>query len=241
MTISYFTNSKRPAYAFLFAGILLVFVELFDFLFLRGSGVMNGAEKWLSFLVAFIPGGTLTIFVVNLFIGVYLVWSDTQEGVKLSIDTFWIMLFESLIWAILIYLLLPSFIAKLLPNQINLPMQAGAVLRPSLIQEIALSLSAGFFEELLFRLLLVQGVLWFLGTMNIGKGFSSIRYAIILLAALLFSAVHYIPPFGDPFEFWSFTYRAAFGLIMNALLVLRGFGIVAWTHALYDILVFSLR
>lgn len=236
---TYFQNSRRPAYAFLFAGVLLILVEVFNLLFLSGSGIMNGAEQWLNTLIMLIPGGTLTILVIALFVGAYLVWSDTQEGVKISIDTFVVMFFESLIWAVLIYLLLPSFISKLMLNQISLPMQVGEVAKLSLIQEIALSLSAGFYEELLFRLLLVQGVLWFLGTMNFAHELGFARIAIIVGAALLFSAAHYIPPLGDPFELGSFLYRAVFGLLMNGLLVTRGFGIIVWTHALYDVLVFS--
>ena len=33
-----------------------------------------------------------------------------------------------------------------------------------------------------------------------------------------------------------FTFRLVAGLLLNALYLLRGFGITAWTHALYDVL-----
>jgi len=34
----------------------------------------------------------------------------------------------------------------------------------------------------------------------------------------------------------SFTFRFLFGMALNALLMLRGFGITAWTHSLYNVM-----
>jgi len=58
-----------------------------------------------------------------------------------------------------------------------------------------------------------------------------------VLGALLFSAFHYIGPYGDSLEAGSFIFRALAGLTFSALYLLRGFGITAWTHALYDVFV----
>ncbi|MBI2536635.1 MAG: CPBP family intramembrane metalloprotease, partial [Gemmatimonadetes bacterium] len=33
----------------------------------------------------------------------------------------------------------------------------------------------------------------------------------------------------------SFTFRAVAGLVLSGLFAARGFGITAWTHALYDV------
>ena len=55
-----------------------------------------------------------------------------------------------------------------------------------------------------------------------------------VLGALIFSAFHYIGPYGDPLQLQSFVFRALSGLAFSALYLLRGFGITAWTHALYD-------
>ncbi|HEX9659871.1 MAG TPA: CPBP family glutamic-type intramembrane protease, partial [Rhodothermales bacterium] len=56
-----------------------------------------------------------------------------------------------------------------------------------------------------------------------------------LIGAAIFSAVHYVGPLGDPFTISSFAFRFLFGLMLNGLYILRGFGVVAWTHALYDV------
>ena len=59
----------------------------------------------------------------------------------------------------------------------------------------------------------------------------------VVVSALIFSAFHYIGPYGDPLELRSFVFRTIAGLAFSALYLLRGFGITAWTHAIYDILV----
>jgi len=54
---------------------------------------------------------------------------------------------------------------------------------------------------------------------------------------LLFSAFHYIGPFGEPLRLESFVFRTLAGIAFSALYLTRGFGITAWTHALYDVAV----
>ena len=56
-------------------------------------------------------------------------------------------------------------------------------------------------------------------------------------AVMIFSAVHYIGVYGDPFTLASFSFRFLFGLILNGIFLWRGFGVAAWTHALYDVMV----
>ena len=56
-----------------------------------------------------------------------------------------------------------------------------------------------------------------------------------VVGALIFSAFHYVGAFGDPFELGSFTFRTIAGVIFSGLYLTRGFGITAWTHALYDV------
>ena len=62
----------------------------------------------------------------------------------------------------------------------------------------------------------------------------------VVVSATVFSAAHYIGPYGDPFQVESFVYRLIGGTVFSALYLTRGFGITAWTHALYDLLVLAL-
>ena len=54
-------------------------------------------------------------------------------------------------------------------------------------------------------------------------------------APFIFSAFHYIGPLGDTLEVGSFVFRMVAGVLLSGLFLLRGFGIAAWTHALYDV------
>ena len=62
-----------------------------------------------------------------------------------------------------------------------------------------------------------------------------------ILGAAIFSAFHYIGPYGDRLELYSFAFRMIAGLFFSALYLLRGFGITAWTHALYDVSLLVIR
>src|SRR5437667_58773 len=59
--------------------------------------------------------------------------------------------------------------------------------------------------------------------------------AATLGGAAIFSAFHYIGPYGDRLQLYSFLFRMIAGVFFSALYLVRGFGITAWTHALYDL------
>ena len=59
----------------------------------------------------------------------------------------------------------------------------------------------------------------------------------VLLTSTIFSAAHYLGPYGEAFDAFSFAFRFLAGAFFAVLFVYRGFGIAAGTHALYDIFV----
>ena len=100
--------------------------------------------------------------------------------------------------------------------------------------QLVISLGAGLYEELLFRVLLVGCLLWlFRRLLPGGRGVATVLAVVV--SALIFSVFHYVGPLGDTFAVSSFTFRAIAGVAFSVLYVARGFGIVAWTHALYDL------
>ena len=99
-----------------------------------------------------------------------------------------------------------------------------------------LSLGAGLYEELLFRVILVSGLL-LLARRVLKWGPKLANTFAVAAGALIFSAFHYVGAYGDPLRLDSFVFRTIAGVAFSALYVFRGFGITAWTHALYDVLV----
>ncbi|MDH5752457.1 MAG: CPBP family glutamic-type intramembrane protease, partial [Deltaproteobacteria bacterium] len=88
------------------------------------------------------------------------------------------------------------------------------------LQALALSLGAGLFEELIFRVLLM-GALLYMAAHMMRRALAAL--AAVILSALLFSWVHYIGPFGDPLELSSFMFRFIAGLLFSGLYYWRGF------------------
>lgn len=143
---------------------------------------------------------------------------------------FSLMLAESLMYAIFISILISGFLGYLL----NLSAD-GYLSELSKLQLVALSLGAGLYEELFFRVILVSVLVALFNTFLDSKTATYIFAAVI--AALIFSGVHYIGELGDFFTLSSFLFRFLFGLALNVIYVTRGFGIAAWTHAIYDLIV----
>ena len=106
---------------------------------------------------------------------------------------------------------------------------------------VVMSLGAGFYEEVAFRVgLFGLGALVIRGLQPPGVARVGWLVGWALVEAACFSGWHYIGPMGDPFQLQSFVFRAVCGLCLTAIFAFRGFAPAVWTHALYDIWVMVL-
>ncbi len=106
-----------------------------------------------------------------------------------------------------------------------------------------MSLGAGFYEELVFRVgFYGLGALLVLFLLNVtGRATRFVvRIGWALVAAFVFSAWHYVGELGEPFDLSTFSFRTVCGLIFTAIYHFRGFAPAVWTHALYDLWVLVL-
>ncbi len=112
---------------------------------------------------------------------------------------------------------------------------------------VVMSLGAGFYEELAFRVLLfgfgAKVLVWALAGQRVGLVGSSpslgLRAVLVMVlwalaSAAVFSGMHYVGPLGDPFDLRSFVARAVLALALTLVYATRGFAAAVWTHALYD-------
>lgn len=103
---------------------------------------------------------------------------------------------------------------------------------------VVLSIGAGIYEELVFRLI-GFAVCGFVLVDLLGVRPSRALFASLVITAVAFSLYHYL---GHETPHWrSFLFRTLAGLFFGAVYLWRGFGVAAGTHAAYDVLVFSLR
>jgi hypothetical protein len=113
---------------------------------------------------------------------------------------------------------------------------------PGFFTASVLSLGAGLYEEIAFRVGL-YGVGRRLVLAMMPEALPGQRLMASLgwatLSAAVFSGWHYFGQFGEPFELRSFVFRWVCGVVFTLIYVFRGFAPVVWTHALYDIWVLA--
>ena len=196
---------------------------------------LSGPSLYIGLAVLLIVSGTVIVL------------NERKDNIKLKPHYFVYMMFESLL-----YLPVFIFVVGALTRKITSKLSTMAPLADGysadIWSKIGLSLGAGVYEELVFRVILIGGIFvisnWVLVSLldfDEKKGFFNSQVIAWFIAAnigsLIFSYVHYIGSLGDEFTLVSFIFRYIAGLVLFALYRLRGFGIAAWTHAIYDITV----
>ncbi|MEX2457115.1 MAG: CPBP family intramembrane glutamic endopeptidase [Balneolaceae bacterium] len=230
---SYFYQSRGILYSYLFALPLLVLYEIL----IRISQpdqeyiVRISVDIWFSLLFTLFGLDAFSFtFLIAAIAGAIIVYNKRSQLRDLKIRYFGWMLLECLIYAIVLAMVINILIGW----TFNLSV-AGTLNELSKLQLFALSLGAGLYEELFFRVILVSVLFYIFNKIFQGK--NSSYFLAVIIAALIFSGVHYVGEFGDIWSLRSFIFRFMFGLGLNLIYVKRGFGCAAWTHALYDIIV----
>jgi len=235
---SYWQVSRAPRYSLLFALPLLLAYETLAALQPVGprGALRNGADVILETLFVALAGrwGPLVFMALVIGFGMRLVARDMRaHGGRLRGAVFAGMLLEGAALAVVF----GALVGGLTSHVVRPPAVIGASQMEMLGSgtRIMLSLGAGIYEELLFRVVLVTALAW------LAEGVFGWRPTIaglwaVLVGATVFSAVHYVGPYGDRLTVYSFVFRMIAGVFFSALYVMRGFGITAWTHALYDVL-----
>jgi len=234
MASNYWSDTRAPRYSLIFAFPLLVAYEWLARVLAGEEGVRNGADVLLKSLFVLLGGRHgLTIFAaVLLGTGLVLIVLDWRKSGAPRGIYFAGMLGESVVYALLFGAVTSTLTGLLLRGAGALSIAGEPGL--ALPNQIMVSLGAGIYEELLFRVVLVSALAK-LGT----AGFHWRPWAAGMFATLggaaIFSAFHYIGPLGDRLELGSFVFRMVAGMLLSGLFLLRGFGVTAWTHALYDV------
>src|SRR6266566_2039242 len=210
---SYWQVSRTPRYSLLFALPLLLFYQVLAVLLAHGErSVRNGADVILQALFTAVAGawGPPLFMVCLIGVGLWLVTRDVRaHGSRLRGGVFVAMLGETIA----------------LPGGAEMDWWT----------RLMVSLGAGIYEELLFRVLLV-GALAATARALLGWRPLTAGVTATFVGAAIFSAFHYLGPYGDRWQLYSFAFRMVAGLFFSGLYLARGFGITAWTHALYDVL-----
>ena len=193
----------------------------------RYWGIRNAADMWIrTFLMAFdLRAQHLTFVMIGIAFALIPVAKARSYGVKLKANFFLLMLAEAFTYSLVL--------GGVLQSILRLSGLAAGGSGNGALQNFALSLGAGLFEEIIFRVLLLNLLFFLLNYFFKNKVTTAV--ISVLAASFLFSLSHYIGSMADSWELYSFMFRWIAGMIFTVLYFMRGFAITAYTHALYDI------
>lgn len=242
---SYWELSRRPLISLVFVAPILITYEL-GVLTLGPDALRNAADVWGRQFLRSLGFGQyflLPLLVCGVLLGWHHVRRDPWTIRRRVVGIMWL---ESVVLGVALLVL-----AQLMGRMFA----AAAVSEPAFLANSSSRsvwakfigyLGAGFYEELLFRLLLLSGIA--LLAKRIGLNRRGSLLTAIGISSLLFAAVHYRfelslfgwtlgPQYGDSFTWFSCLFRIAAGIIFGCLFVVRGFGVAVGAHAMYDVFV----
>lgn len=201
--------------------------------------VRNGADLLTRAMLELIESSPLAYVALTLSIAGGFVWAarSLRPTAKLSTRTLRDVWIESVVLALLMALVVGWATAHIVSNASLAPLTL-ATQAMSPFARFIMAAGAGLHEELVFRVLLFGGSVRALQAL--GRAGWPIELGCALVAAFLFSAIHYVGSFGDPLELGSFVFRWLSGLYLTAVYRFRGFAVAVYTHMLYDLFVFFL-
>ena len=171
-------------------------------------------------------------------------WLNRSERVRARYFPY--VLLESGVYAFFFGSIVLSLIdaARLLMAATWLPGSVG-----TMAENVVLSIGAGVYEEILFRLLLLGGLYYVLHKAW-GMNAALAAGIAVVVSSVAFSACHHIQidiwngfdiRWSEQFTWDAFSYRLISGGVFSLIFVARGLAVAAYTHAFYDILVTAFR
>ncbi|MGD0900934.1 MAG: CPBP family intramembrane glutamic endopeptidase [Thermoguttaceae bacterium] len=223
---SYWAQSRRPLTSLAFTAPLLVIYET-GIAILREDAFRNGAEVWMRNRLGQLGFGQyflLPLLTVCLLLGWHYL---SREPWRVSRRVLYVMAGECALLAPGLWLIL--YLQSVMLGGLRMSIQENIQEK---LGKVVGYLGAGIYEELLFRLILLTGVIGLLAWLRAGPRASTLSG--ILITSLLFAGAHYLY---IQFDWFSFIFRVLAGIFFAVLFLYRGFGIAAGTHAGYDVLI----
>ena len=236
----YWGQSRRPLASLAFVLPLLVLYEG-GVVVLGPHAVRNGADVWLRKLLDGLGFGNYFLLPA-LTVGLLLAWHHiSHQRWRISPAVLYTMFAECAVLALA--LLIAGRVQSVVAQELMSPRAAEGV--PAAISELSDKTAvmgmvlgfagAGVYEEVLFRLILLPPAWLCLSRLGAARAVRIV--GVVVATSLAFAAAHYLGPYGEHFDPFSFSFRFTAGAVFAMLFVYRGFGIAAGTHALYDIFV----
>ena len=229
----YFQKSELPLASLPFLLPLVVLYEVGTRHF-AWSPVYHGEQRIIAFALMqrffLLFGASGRYLPAMAVVGILLAWHIARRDEwRVRASTLAGMLLESAVLALPL-LLLGRLASSYVP-------QTAAASQSEAANLLILSVGAGIYEELMFRLISFTLLNFLLiDLLRIRKSWSYLL--MVLVSAVGFAGYHYL---GEPFRWQTFAFRTAAGIYFGIVFIFRGLGITAGVHAGYDFFIVLLR
>lgn len=228
----YLQQTKSPIYSFIYVLPLFVIYELGIWLISSENlpTLRNSVDVLIRYTITKLGiTGIYGLGIVFLFgmIIAYMMNRKNIQKTKLRSGYFIMMIIESALWGLALSLVLSKITLFLFKEGSNI-----------VFQQMVLAIGSGLFEEFLFRVILV-GILAIILGLFIRNNYWYKMTLAIVIAATIFSYFHFIGEFANELKMSIFLFRTLAGVLLGYLYVLRGFGIAAYAHSFYNLIVLS--
>lgn len=243
-TLGYARSTKKIYYSIFFILPFLAVYEAGLFLGVLGNNI-NGADAILRFFF-YILYGVLGVQLTRILSAIlifaliaYLVYYLMKNRVRIRMRYFFLMFFESLLWAFFVGIIIHLSLSRTFPRFFSLEPNQAVVGQLAITglhdfwAKIVASIGAGIFEELVFRVILIRIFyqFWKSGhVLNFGPDTGALVKAVGL-SSVIFTLMH----LGSVASFYSLIPVFLGSLVLSFIYVQRGYGIVAATHIFYDV------
>ncbi|MCH9008490.1 CPBP family intramembrane metalloprotease [candidate division KSB1 bacterium] len=228
----YWLRSQRLASSLLFVGPLWLLYQVLAYQLNHGFGgnfrtgidILFAASLRQVGISSAIAAGIPAVLAV-----LYLLPSKHRASVsEIRLRDFGFILLESLIYALIFGLCVGKLTELLLSI-------AGIEFDGEKVAGLVVNLGSGVYEEFLFRVVLLSGIVYFLQRVNAVRQIWPRYVVAILLTSILFAAFHYLKIFGEAVTLESFLFRFFAGLVFSLMFICRGYGVTAYAHSFYNV------
>ena len=225
--------SKQPLYILVFLLPLIIFYEIA--LYSSDSNIQIKAHDHLvRFFERFDMPPTQGLWLGGIVIATTLllwhIFTTNRWAVRLSVIAF--MALESVLFALPCFFLVQCWAVS------PCLLRATQIGQLGLFEKLAVSIGAGLYEELVFRMIIIACVHTIVCNVFKQSNIAGLSGGVIV-SAVLFALYHDLPTAGS-LETLSLFFFSIAGIYLGILYVSRGFGIAAATHAAYDVVATSI-
>jgi len=231
---TYFSASRNLLYSLVVIFPMLFLYELLGFInnFDANYQIRNGADVLIRQAFTIFGSNSQLLYGLSLFMIFCLVGYNHRHTLlnsEINIKFLVLIIIESLFWCSGLLILMKGISSLFLAAPISV----------DLLEQFYLSVGAGIWEELIFRLGLISVFIYLINSVfRYGKYFS--MFLSLFFSGAIFSLFHYIGIYGDIFTWETFILRTFAGVFLGVVFLFRGLGISVYTHIFYDMVLVSI-